>query len=321
LKRLPAFAVLVAATLAAQAASLPKSVVDHITSSCVLIQAVKGETANAGSGFFVGRGEVLTNYHVVKTAAEDDAKLVLVIGSDPAKRKLADAQVVAGNEELDLALLRTKEMPPFTLRFATERSLQLTQPVWVAGFPFGTKPGLEISLTTGTISALRRDDAGKLQQVQLDAAVNPGNSGGPVLDERGNVVGISRAVVKPTEGSGMAMAIPCSVAEEFLKAARRVKTRTARLTVQGRPPGRGLRIVRVEKNEEVWGTTVSVTVRGSYKTDDAAAFNLEFSNRRRETVGKGAIDPVGLEPRAEETYTIRLRGVGFDDVASCRIVE
>ena len=321
MKRSIPLAALLAAATVAQAATLPKPIVDRVAAACVLIQAVKGDKADAGSGFFVGRGEVLTNYHVVKAAIEGDAKVVLVIGTDPARRRVVDAEVLAGDEEADLALLRTSEKNVNTLRFGSDRSLQLTQSAWVAGFPFGTKAGLEVTLTAGTVSALRHDEAGQLYQVQLDAAVNPGNSGGPVVDERGNVIGVSRAVVKPTVGSGMAMAIPAGVADKFVKGAPRGRRRTARLHIAGKLPGRGLRIVSAEKAEEIQGIGVSVTIRGSGKSSEAVPFELEFSNRRREVIGREKVDPSGLEAREEKTFTLRLRGVQFDDVATCRIVE
>jgi len=319
--RLICAAVLVLVGGVGRAASLPKSVVDRVTKACVLIQAVEGKDAHAGSGFFVGRGDVLTNYHVVKAAAEGDAKVVLVVGTQPGKRKLVEAEVLAGDEELDLALLRTKERSVNSLRFVPDRSLRVTQQVWVVGFPFGTQPGLEATLTTGTISSLRLDESGRLREVQVDAAINPGNSGGPVIDARGSVVGVSRATIKPTVGSGMALAIPSGVAEQFVKVAQRTRRRTARMTLRGRPPGRGARVVSTEKSEEPWGTAVRITLRGSRSKAEALPFDVEVTDRRRNRLASETIDPAGLESREEKTFTIRLRGVAFDDVMSCRIVE
>jgi len=310
------------AVLAARAGSLPRSIVDRVAASCVLIQAVEGKGGSAGSGFFVGRNEVLTNYHVVKNAAEGDAKVVLVMGTNPRNRKLANAEVVAGNEALDLALLRTDRPSAHILRFASERALRLTQPVWVAGFPFGAKPGLEVTLTTGTISALRHDDdTGRLRQVQLDAAVNPGNSGGPVVDERGNVVAVTVATVKPAVGSGMALAIPCGAAEAFLKQGRRARHRTTRLHVTGRLPVRNVRITRSEKVEEIWGTSLRITLRSTRDTDELATLPLEVLDRRRKVLARGNVEVGALEARKEKTVSVRLRGVGFDDVAACRIAQ
>jgi S1-C subfamily serine protease len=310
------------AALAAQAGALPKTTVDRVTAACVLIQSIEGKEGNAGSGFFVGRNEVVTNFHVIKNAAEGDAKVTLMMGTDPKTRKLANATLVAGDEDLDLALLRTDLPSIHTLRFAAERSLALTQEVWVAGFPFGTKPGLEVTLTTGTISALRHDEqSGALRQVQLDAAVNPGNSGGPVVDSTGNVVAVTVAVVKPSVGSGMALAIPCGAAEAFLKVARQAKHRTAQLQVAGKLPVRSVHIGKGEKTEEVWGTSVSFTLRSTKGTDELPSVTLEVSNRRREVVARETVEVGALGPREEKSLSVRLRRVAFDDVATCRIVE
>lgn len=309
-------------TPAAHAGSLPKTTVDRVAAACVLIQAIEGQEGHAGSGFFVGRTEVLTNYHVIKTATEGNAKVTLVMGTDPRTRKVANAQVIAGDETLDLALLRTDQPSANVLRFASERSLQLTQPVWVAGFPFGTKPGLEVTLTTGTISALRHDDAtGELRGVQLDAAVNPGNSGGPVVDDKGAVVGVSVAIIKPAVGSGMALAIPCGAAEKFVKAAQRARLRTARLQVLGKPAARSLHVVSIEKSETVSGTDVSITLRSVRGADEGGSLVVEVSNRRREVIARETLDVGRIEPRQEKSLGLRLPRVEFDDVASCRIVE
>ncbi|MBM4033433.1 MAG: trypsin-like serine protease [Planctomycetes bacterium] len=322
MKGFGAVAIALNAALAAQAGTLPKATVDRVAAACVLIQAIEGKEGSAGSGFFVGRNEVLTNYHVVKNAAEGGAKVTLVMGTDPRTRKLANADVVAGDETLDLALLRTDQPSANVLRFAAERSLALTQQVWVAGFPFGTKPGLEVTLTAGTISALRHDDAtGALRQVQLDAAVNPGNSGGPVVDDKGNVAAVTVATVKPAVGSGMALAIPCGAAEGFLKVARQAKRRTARLQVAGRLPVRNVHIGGGEKAEEIWGTSVSFTLRSVRGTDELPTVTLEVTNRRHEVLARETVEVGTLAPREEKPVTVRLRRVAFDDVAACRIAE
>jgi S1-C subfamily serine protease len=310
---------LVGATCAA--GSLPSHVVDRVASACVLIQAVQGRTAHAGSGFFVGRNEVLTNYHVVQAAAEGDAEVVVVIGTNPRTRKLSNAQVVAGDEELDLALLRTDKKSSTFLRFGSGKSLRLTQPAWVAGFPFGTQAGLEVTMTAGTISALRRDEKGQLRQIQLDASVNPGNSGGPVVDATGRVIGVSRATIQGAVGSGMAVAIPSGVAQDFVKVAQRTRRRTAKLRITGKQIRHGLRILSAEKVEEPWGTTVRVVVRGSRSADEALPFEVQLSSRRRQALARETVDVRGLENREQKTFAIRLRRVDYKDVAICQILD
>jgi hypothetical protein len=120
----------------------------------------------------------------------------------------------------------------------------------------------------------------------------------------------------------MALAIPGSVADDFVRVGQRARHRTARLSVRGTPPGRSVRITGAQKAEEVWGTSLSITVRGTRKSEDNAdPFEVEVSNRRRKVLATETIDPRGLGNREEKTFTIRLRGVAFGDVASCRIVD
>jgi len=307
--------------MVAHAGSLPKHIVERVSAACVLIQVVKEEKATVGSGFFVGREQVLTNYHVVKAAVEGDAELALVIRGGPQGYRLADATVLSADEELDLALLRSDRKLSKFLRFVSDKSLRVTQPVWVAGFPFGAKPGLEVTLTAGTITSLRRDEAGQLRQVQVDAAINPGNSGGPVVDSKGRVVGVSRAMVNPKVGSGMAVAIPSGVAQNFVKVAGRARRRVASVRVFGRSTRRGLRVLRAEKVEEPWGTSVRLVLRGARDAERASPFLVEITDSRREVLGRDAVLVSDLEPRKEKTFTIRLRRVDFKDVAACRILD
>ena len=312
--------VVLAVAAASRGATLSKAVVDRVARACVLIQAAEGKKAHSGSGFFVGANDVLTNYHVVRAAAEGRTSILLVVGTDPRRRRVARADMVAADEDLDLALLRTDVRAPATLRFASERALQLTEQVWAAGFPFGTQAGLEVTMTAGTLSALRRDETGALAALQLDAAINPGNSGGPVVDARGLVVGVTRSIVNPKVGSGMAYAIPCGVADKFVRQAMRVRLRKGRVPVRGTPPGRSVRIVSAEKAQQCWGTVVRLTVRG-VRRRETTPFGVAVIDRRREILGSGQIDPAEIPERHEKVIEIRLRGVPYEDVAGCEVTE
>jgi S1-C subfamily serine protease len=318
--RLP-IALLAIAASVAEAGSLSSTTIRRVTSACVLIHVSEGRQGAAGSGFFVSRSDILTNYHVVKTAVVGDAQVRIVIQGGGDTQKLASADVVAYDEDTDLALLRTEAKAPYTLRFLPERQIKTTMPIWVAGFPFGTQLGLAIKLVDGTVSAPIRDEEGNLVQVQLNANVNPGNSGGPVVDSTGRVVGISRATIDPTKGHGIGLAIPSVVAEEFYKEAQRVKRRTSRLRLSGKSTRDGLRVVGVEKTEEPWGTSVRLTLRGSRGAEDAMPFVVEITDRRRDVIKRDAVLVEGLRNREESSYTIRLRGTDFKDVSSCRIVD
>ena len=313
--------VALAAAAAAQAASLSQAVVDKMSSACVLIQVEKDQAGASGSGFFVNRTDVLTNCHVIKSALAGDAKVSVVIGHDAKGLKIVPAEVVASDEDLDLALLRTAEKSSYMLAFLPEKALRVTQAVWVVGFPFGAKAGLEATMTAGTISSLRHDDAGKLEAVQVDAAMNPGNSGGPVIDDQGRVVGVSRAVINPKVGSGMAIAIPCSVAKAFVDRSQKVRLRAEDLHISGRSIRKGLRVTSVQKVEEVWGTSVRVTVSGTRGVEKSKPFTIEVTDPNREVLKRDTIDASDLQLHEEKTVTIRLQKVDFKEVAGCRVVD
>ena len=159
------------------------------------------KSSSSGSGFFVSNlGHVVTNQHVVKRCRK-------VTVGDNALKQIA-ASVIETDQRNDLALLRisnlelasakTKKLvaklgltvTPLASRGLLRRdSVELGEDVIVAGFPFGDIFSNIIKITKGVVSAKRGygDDSG---QFQLDAAVQPGNSGGPIYDENGNIIGV-----------------------------------------------------------------------------------------------------------------------------------
>jgi hypothetical protein len=122
---------------------------------------------------------------------------------------------VAADQEHDLALLRVNGVQghpnfPAALNTTDKAALAETMPVHVFGFPFGEmlatgKGNPAVTIGKGTISSLREDDAGDAAVIQIDGDVNPGNSGGPVVDARGRLVGVTVAKVQNTN---IGLAIP-----------------------------------------------------------------------------------------------------------------
>ncbi len=158
-----------------------------------------------GSGFVIDEeGHIVTNQHVV-----DGAQSVRVEFSDGTE---VDAEVVGTDPSTDVAVLDvdrpTSELTP--LSFASSGSLEVGNPVIVLGSPFG----LEGTLTTGVISAIGREIQSPNgftieNAVQTDASLNHGNSGGPVLDTQGRVVGVAAQIRSESGGSdGVGYAIP-----------------------------------------------------------------------------------------------------------------
>ena len=157
-----------------------------------------------GSGFIVSSdGLVLTNAHVVREAKEVIVKL--------ADRREFTAKVLGSDAVTDVAVLRiaAKDLP--IVRLGDPQQLEVGDPVLAIGAPFG----LEQTATQGIVSAKGRSLPGDavVPFIQTDAAVNPGNSGGPLFDGNGAVVGINAQIYSQTGGyQGLSFAVPINVA-------------------------------------------------------------------------------------------------------------
>jgi serine protease Do len=166
------------------------------------------EARGQASGIIVDEaGYVLTNYHVVQSAQQIDVHL-----SDG---RAFRAQRLGADPAMDLALLKIDATGIIAVHWADSDRIEVGAPVWAVGNPFG----LDRTVTFGIVSAKGRRDLGRspLQELlQTDAAVNPGNSGGPLVDIEGNVVGINTAIAGPTY-IGISFAIPSNAAREVLE--------------------------------------------------------------------------------------------------------
>ncbi len=157
-----------------------------------------------GSGFIVSsNGLVLTNAHVVREAKDVTVKL-----SD---RREYSAKVLGVDTTTDIAVLKidAKDLP--VVRLGDSKSLEVGDPVLAIGAPYG----LEETATQGIVSAKGRSLPGDavVPFIQTDAAVNPGNSGGPLFDGTGSVVGINAQIYSRSGGfQGVSFAIPIDVA-------------------------------------------------------------------------------------------------------------
>ena len=171
-------------------------------------QAEPQPMQGAGTGFIISAdGNIVTNAHVVRNADEVEVSL-----SDG--RTLA-AEVVGVDTATDIALIKVDATDLPTLNFGTSGDLKVGQNVIAMGNPFG----LGNTVTTGIVSALGRDlRAGPFDDfIQTDAAINRGNSGGPLMDENGNVIGMNTAIISPTGGSiGLGFAVPSDMVQEVV---------------------------------------------------------------------------------------------------------
>ena len=138
---------------------------------------------SSGSGFAVSsNGYVITNHHVIEGC--QNVKI-------HHNGRSISATVVTFDPKNDLALLKSKFRPSTVLSLSTNKP-ELLQDVYVAGYPFGRKVSTLVKVTKGIISSLT-GIGNNFANIQIDAALQPGNSGGPILDDKGNVVGVAVA--------------------------------------------------------------------------------------------------------------------------------
>src|SRR5262249_44241122 len=170
-----------------------------------------------GSSFCVHlAGLFITNAHVV----QGDATVTLVLHPAEKNQKSFAAKVVRRDADLDLALLSIEgEKGLSALALGSADGIRELEDLVACGFPFGAALASEkgvypaVSINTSSVTALRKKD-GELYRIQLDGALNPGNSGGPVLDRNGKVVGV---VVAGLPGAGINFAIPVSHVRRFVE--------------------------------------------------------------------------------------------------------
>ena len=191
--------------------------------SLVLIETKGGRIAGAspgsspepdglGSGVIVsGAGDILTSLHVVANSSSID-----VTFADGTK---SPAEVVASEPENDIAVIRPTQ-PPATIAPAVlgnPGAVREGDEVFAIGNPFGLVGSISAGVVSGLDRSFKRPNSDQVLHglIQVDTAVNPGNSGGPLVDRDGRVIGIVAALVNPTEDDtfiGIGLAVPIDVA-------------------------------------------------------------------------------------------------------------
>ncbi len=155
-----------------------------------------------GSGFAVGENCIVTNAHVLDNP--NNILLTTYAG------ETHTAYLVGYDQEKDIAVLGVKNAKFTPLTVVDYKSLNTGDDVYAIGAP----KSMAYTLTKGVISAKERE-IGKYKYIQTDAAINEGNSGGPLLNDEGNVIGIN--TLKMLDSEGIGLAIPMTVISDFLK--------------------------------------------------------------------------------------------------------
>ncbi len=167
-------------------------------------------TFSLGSGVIVSpSGYILTNHHVIETA--DEVEVALIDG------RKAKAKLIGSDPETDLAVLKINLKNVPAMVFGQSQHVKVGDVVLALGNPFGVGQ----SVTMGIVSALSRSGVGINtfeDFIQTDAAVNPGNSGGALVDTSGNLIGINTAIYSRSGGSlGIGFAIPIHVTSQIME--------------------------------------------------------------------------------------------------------
>ncbi len=155
-----------------------------------------------GSGFAVGENCIVTNSHVL----DNPNNIVLTTYAG----ETHTAYLVGYDQDKDIAVLGVKDAKFTPLTIADYKTLNTGDDVYAIGAP----KSMAYTLTKGVISAKERE-IGKYKYIQTDAAINEGNSGGPLLNDEGNVIGIN--TLKMSDSEGIGLAIPMTVVSDFLK--------------------------------------------------------------------------------------------------------
>jgi hypothetical protein len=212
--------------------AIPLELMQRVKAATVFIKVQGGGTGHTGTGFvFKVDGEtvyIVSNEHVVADPKRSIpnfrgnvrlpippgvpvTRSVIFHSGTPAEFVLS-AEVLAADHDRDLGMLRVSGVarPPQPIEIAPPKQLVETMPVFLFGFPFGQALDLKhgnpaITVGKGAVSSIRLGAGGNVARVQIDGDLNPGNSGGPVVDTQGRLIGI---VVTGVPGTRIGLAIP-----------------------------------------------------------------------------------------------------------------
>lgn len=246
----------------------------------------------AGSGWVYDvNGHIVTNYHVV----QGGSSFVVTFHNDPKQYK---AKIVGVAPEKDIAVLKLEERPAklSPIQLGSSKDLQVGQYSFAIGSPFG----LDYTLTTGVISALGRkiDGIGGVKindMIQTDAAINMGNSGGPLLDSSARLIGMN-TVIFSTSGSsaGLGFAVPVDT----------VKVIVPQIIQHGKVirPGLGIGIVPDSMKRRIVGDDKGIIV--SYVDDKGSAAKAGLRGMTQDQLGRTYLGDIILSVDGQDVNNL-----------------
>lgn len=227
-------------------------------------------TRNGGSGVLVDpNGYIVTNAHVVGTARRVQVSLAPGSTAEPGRFRSIlkpatgpmEATIVGVDRETDLAVLKIQATGLPHLAFADSESIRQGDFVFAAGSPFGLENSISMGIVSSVARQVRPDDP--VIYIQTDAPVNPGNSGGPLLDAEGRIAGINTAILSQSGGNeGIGLAIPSNIVRSVYQQIRehgRVKRGQIGVVAQSITPS----LAKALSLKQDWGVILADVSPGS----------------------------------------------------------
>jgi S1-C subfamily serine protease len=336
--------VMVLATAAAHAdESLAPETARRLKEATVYVKVAIGPLALSGSGFVIqSSGDsalIVTNQHVVakpkilspggfipglrgrdritlmriqRALAASEPVVSVVFNSGEPGEQVVKAEVLCQVEDPDLAVLKVSSLrgAPRAIEFRRAIQPAETMPVFVLGFPFGdslstNKANPNITIGRGSVSSLRKDKSGKVVRVQIDGSLNPGNSGGPVVDGGGNLVGVA---VQTIQGSNIGMTIPAGEVAAMLEGGLGRPTVTVTPAVDGAAPRYDIAVPVIDPLKKLKSASIQFVMK-PITADPAKAgkpqLGPDAASRKLDLSPRGGVARVELPLDQEASRSIK----------------